>query len=281
MKYFLHDTSAFQDDKVTLLYMKFGFEGVGLFYCILEKIARQEKPVAEQVLKTQLYIKGRLQKQLNFMYEIGILSIKNGDVFNENLLSFSQKYQIKKEKTRKRVEQWRAKTQDVTRYERVSNARKVNISKVNKSKEKNIKKRNIPEKIKNDFSADVIDLAKLFSSTLEERLKPSTPREKYNWLKALDGCIRLDHFSKDQIEQIIKRFRYDDFWRDKFLSPVKLRNKNRDGVKYINYFWTKINGGAINGQQYRKSLTETAAKLRSSVEELFNQGTGTVHPGDF
>jgi hypothetical protein len=112
MKYFLHDTSAFSDEKITMLYMKFGYEGVGLFFTILERIAQQEKPMAESVLKMQLNIKKRLEKQLNFMYEIDLLTIKEGEVFNENLLEFSKKYQIKKEKTRKRVSDWRSKNKE-------------------------------------------------------------------------------------------------------------------------------------------------------------------------
>ncbi len=132
MKYYLHDSTAFSDEKVTLLYLKFGFEAIGLFYIILEKLALQEQPINEIVLKSQLNIKKRLQKQLNFMYEIGILSLRNGDVFNENLLSYSQKYQIKKEKTRKRVSEWRKNqdnTKNVTGYKHVRNTDKDKISK--------------------------------------------------------------------------------------------------------------------------------------------------------
>jgi len=134
MKYFLHDTNAFSDEKITLLYMKFGFEAIGLFFTILEKLALQEKPVSEDVLKTQLNIKKRLEKQLHFMYEIGILSIQDGDVFSENILNISEKYKTKKEKTKKRVSEWREKQGDkknVTRYESVCNTPKVNKSKVN------------------------------------------------------------------------------------------------------------------------------------------------------
>ena len=56
MKYFLHDTDSFNDEKITELYMKFGFEGLGLFHTILEKMAKQEKPVKTDVLKHQLKI---------------------------------------------------------------------------------------------------------------------------------------------------------------------------------------------------------------------------------
>ena len=51
MKYFLHDSNAFNDEKITELYINFGYEGLGLFYTILEKLAGQEKPVKTLVLK--------------------------------------------------------------------------------------------------------------------------------------------------------------------------------------------------------------------------------------
>ena len=140
MKYFLHDSNARNDDKVTLLFIEFGYEGTGLFYSILEILAQQEKPVSEIVLKSQLKIGKKLEKHLKFMYKIGILSIKNGEVFNENILNFSEKYQIKKEKTRKKVSEWREKqkdTNDVTDYKKVRNQRKVKESKVKESKDNN------------------------------------------------------------------------------------------------------------------------------------------------
>lgn len=162
MKYYLHDSNSFSDDKITMLYIKFDFEALGLFYSILEKLAFQEKPVPEFVLKKQLGIKKRLQKQLDFMYEIGILSLKNGDVFNEKVLKNTEKYQEKKQKNAKKISEWRAKQQDtknVTSYEPVTkplrnpcNISKDNISKYNTSKEtKNIppKKQTIVQQILN------------------------------------------------------------------------------------------------------------------------------------
>ena len=62
MKYFLHDTNSFDDEKITLLYMEFGYEGLGLFYTLLEKIGKQEKPVNTKVLKAQLKVGKRLEK---------------------------------------------------------------------------------------------------------------------------------------------------------------------------------------------------------------------------
>jgi len=135
MKYFLHDTSSFDDEKITQLYLKFGYEGLGLFYTLLEKIARQEKPIKTEVLKSQLRVGKKLEKCWKFMEEIGLISSTNGDTFNERLLNFSESYEIKKEKTKKRVAEWREKqrnTENVTSYESVSNAPKVKLSKEKK-----------------------------------------------------------------------------------------------------------------------------------------------------
>lgn len=140
MKYFLHDTSSFDDEKVTELYLKFGYEGLGLFYTTLEKIGKQEKPVKTEVLKAQLRVGKKLNKCWDFMEEIGLLSSNNGETFNKQLLNFSEKYQIKKEKTREKVLQWRKKQEDkenVTSYRSECNEPKVKESKVKEIK-KNI-----------------------------------------------------------------------------------------------------------------------------------------------
>ena len=137
MKYFLHDTNSFDDEKITKLYINFGYEGLGLFYTLLEKIGKQEKPVDTIVLKTQLKVGKRLEKCWKFMEEIDLISSKNGETFNEQLLNFSESYQIKKEKNREKIAEWREKqkdTKNVTSYVPVSNPPKVKESKVKESK---------------------------------------------------------------------------------------------------------------------------------------------------
>lgn len=128
MKYFLHDSNSFSDEKVTELYINFGYEGLGLFYTILEKIASQEKPIKTHVLKKQLFVGKKLEKCWNFMEEIELIYSNNGETFNENILKFSEKYKIKKEKTKERVANWRenqAVKENVTCYNDVSNGSKV------------------------------------------------------------------------------------------------------------------------------------------------------------
>jgi hypothetical protein len=142
MKYYLHDSSSFNDEKITELYLEFGYEGLGLFYTILEKLAMQEKPIKTKVLKHQLNVGKKLEKCWSFMEEIDLISTNNGETFNKQLLNFSQKYQVSKEKNAKRIAEWRENqsvSENVTRYEHVSNTPKVNKSKVKESKVNNSK----------------------------------------------------------------------------------------------------------------------------------------------
>lgn len=142
MKYFLHDSNSFNDEKITELYLEFGYEGLGLFYTILEKLALQEKPIKTIVLKHQLNVGKKLEKCWKFMEEIDLISSNNGETFNKQLLNFSEKYQVKKEKNAKRIAEWRENqlvSEKVTSYESISNTPKVNKSKVNEIKEKESK----------------------------------------------------------------------------------------------------------------------------------------------
>jgi hypothetical protein len=137
MKYYLHDSNSFNDEKITELYLEFGYEGLGLFYTILERLALQEKPIKTIVLKHQLNVGKKLEKCWKFMEEIDLISSNNGETFNKQLLNFSQKYQISKEKNAKRIAEWRENqsvSENVTRYKSVSNTDKVNKSKIKESK---------------------------------------------------------------------------------------------------------------------------------------------------
>ena len=138
MKYFLHDANAFNDEKITELYISFGYEGLGLFYTLLEKLAQQEKPIKTVVLKKQLNVGKKLEKCWNFMESIELISSNNGETFNKQLINFSGKYAIKKEKTKKRIAEWREKqalAENVTCYKNVCNTDKVNKSKVKGNKD--------------------------------------------------------------------------------------------------------------------------------------------------
>lgn len=139
MKYILHDTNTMDDEGVASLFIKFGYEGTGLFWAILEKLGKQEKPIKTEVLKKQLGVGKKLERVWIYMEEIGLISSSNGDTFNNKVLNFSEKYQIRSEKNRIKVKEWREKqkfTENVTSNELIRNGHKVKLSKVNKEKDK-------------------------------------------------------------------------------------------------------------------------------------------------
>ena len=52
MKYYLHDSNSFNDEKVTELFMAYGYEGLGLFYTALEKFAQDKKRKKRRTIET-------------------------------------------------------------------------------------------------------------------------------------------------------------------------------------------------------------------------------------
>lgn len=93
-----------------------------------------------------------------------------------------------------------------------------------------------------DFS---IEVKELYNSTViffDEKTKPHTPKQIADWHDTLDKCIRIDGYSSDRVREIVKRMRMDDFWRTNFMSIMKLRQTNKQGVKYIDFFDARLKG---------------------------------------
>jgi len=103
MKSFLHDSSAFDDEKVYRLYMEYDYKGIGIFWTILEKLAQQEKPIDEMVIMKQLSLGKRDKPILDFMDYLGLIKRKNGEIFNENLSNYIRTYVDKRKQNAKRM----------------------------------------------------------------------------------------------------------------------------------------------------------------------------------
>jgi hypothetical protein len=275
MKYFLHYTNSFSDDKITLLHIEFGFEAVGLYYVILEKLAAQEKPVLEIVLKKQLNIKKRLQKQLSFMYKIEILSLVNGGVFSENILKNTENYQEKKEKNRKRISEWRANKEvkeNVTCNEHVRNTS--NIIKDNKSKVNNIYKTSLLSSLKNEdvdnseYLEYAISFYELFKKNLTENNISTTRIEKATgkWIDPIRLLLENDKYSTDDLRTVWKFLNSDDFWKKNIMSTQKLREKF-DRLLMDAKIKNKTNG------TYKRPITKeacTADELKQVLSKHFD-----------
>ena len=201
MKYFLHDSNSFNDEKITELYLEFGYEGVGLFYTILEKLAFQEKPIKTNVLKHQLNVGKKLEKCWKFMEQIDLISSNNGETFNKQLLNFSQKYQVSKEKNAKRISEWRenqAVKENVTSYESVRNYDKVKESKVNESKLNEIKEKKAFSEMLTPFINELgNDYQNFYSYWTEPNQKG---KERWELEKFFDISRRVTTWKNNQLK---------------------------------------------------------------------------------
>lgn len=76
-------------------------------------------------------------------------------------------------------------------------------------------------------------------------------------LDLFDKLIRIDGYTPENIKRAIEWARNDDFWSANFLSPLKLRNRDKTGVKYIDVFLAKIlkNETAITRGNNKKGCT--------------------------
>lgn len=103
-----------------------------------------------------------------------------------------------------------------------------------------------------NINRDIIELYNNVVIFFDENCRPKTETQKKNWYDTLDKLMRIDGHSPDHIQNIIKRTRMDDFWRINFLSVLKLRKTNKEGIMYFTVFEKKMNnesnkrGGASN-----------------------------------
>ena len=259
--------------------MNFGYEGLGLFYTLLEKMAKQEKPVKTSVLKQQLHVGKKLEKCWNFMEEIGLISSNNGETFNKQLLKFSEKYQIKKEKNAKRLLEWREKqelSENETRFKSVRNAPKVKIS---KSKDKIIEETTFIQSTilaENEFSTrkiekEISDDAKFFAAEFHKTLPTSQSvkdTDLKNWAETFDKLIRIDKRPKDEIYAVVKFARNDVFWKSNFMSANKLRMKDKSGVCYYDVFLTKMKAQNNGKSNPKRGTADELAKIADKWQAL-------------
>lgn len=245
MKYYLHDSNSFNDEKITKLYIRYGYEGLGLFYTILERLAAQEKPINTEVLKSQLNVGKRLTQCWNFMESIGIIHSNNGETFNKQLLNVSEKYQIKKQKNSEKIKQWRESeqvTENVTGYEPIRNQSKVNISKVNISKVKVYRAENISALV---LPFDSIDFKNIWDVLIKEK---KWNRKSFSALQA--SLDQLSKVSERDAIQMIKNTIAGE-WQGLF----ELKKQNQYGKQQSGKLTDE---GLANA--WAEDLAKTAAK---------------------
>lgn len=106
-----------------------------------------------------------------------------------------------------------------------------NINNIASNSNNNTKAKNYDKRVINAFEYFV----KLFP----EKNRPKTKLQKNKWLDCLDKIQRLDNYDLGKVYLKCKELRNDQFWQNNFLSILKLRNVDKNGVRYIDRFMYK------------------------------------------
>lgn len=72
------------------------------------------------------------------------------------------------------------------------------------------------------------------------KYQPKTESQKSKWIDVLDKIERIDNYDLRLVYKCCKELRADAFWSNNFLSLLKLRNKDKNDIKYIDRFMDKF-----------------------------------------
>ena len=103
----------------------------------------------------------------------------------------------------------------------------------------------IGKKVENSENQNKSQIEVLYNEVVaffDESCRPKSEAQKNEWCETLDKLNRIDGFSSDEIISVIESTRKDEFWRSNFLSVLKLRRKNKEGLLYFTVFKNRING---------------------------------------
>lgn len=126
-------------------------------------------------------------------------------------------------------------------------------------------KRNITKETIKNFTKDnpsALLVVRYFLHTMNDseiNIQPKTDKQKLEWLQCADWAIRrLGDNGREKVNDIIEYFRIvhdqnnpsDRFsWRKNFQSLLKLKKKNKEGVYYLDYFWSQLDGKVSYGAE--------------------------------
>ena len=110
-----------------------------------------------------------------------------------------------------------------------------------------------------------------FVKLFDKRYQPKTDAQIESWQVVLNRCVRIDKYSLDEIYLAVKNARESDFWKNNFLTLLKLRNHDKNGIMYIHRF-------IENNRKYNKP--KCYYKIKGIQEyKLYNDPDGSERLG--
>jgi len=122
---------------------------------------------------------------------------------------------------------------------------------------------NVKDKVINNKPLKVFkdDIHFLYDSILPlfpTTTQPKNQKEVDSWKDELRKLVEIDKIDTASIEHVIKSVRSDPFWSKNFLTLKKLRQTDKNGIKYIIVFI----------EQFKQKKHEPDEETRKSIEHL-------------
>jgi hypothetical protein len=260
------DVDALDDPKIIALVAALGMEGYGIYIMLIQYLAKEEPDyeISLDFLKHLAYRNHVSEEKVKAVLSgFNLFEIEDNYFHSNSLLRRMAHYNNLKEINRKKAEIRWAKDKMISTKNAAAlpehyrgNASRVEKNRIEKNRveenriEKNSEEEVISESKDSDPSLSPLDndILKLYEwittkklpntnePVFPERFLPKSEKQKSTWLQCIDKLVRLDKYSLQEINRAIIFAREDPFWAKNFLSLLKLRNKDKNDVKYIDRF---------------------------------------------
>jgi hypothetical protein len=111
-----------------------------------------------------------------------------------------------------------------------------------------------------------------FKSTLPANTNLG-PNWRNSFAETFDELVRLDKRDPEEIRRVSAWARSDSFWQSAFMSPAKLRKRNKDGIQTFDFLVAKMKTSTTTGTTNGKTLNLG----RRGHSNSYNESTSLDH----
>jgi hypothetical protein len=224
-QYFSHDTNATRSDKLKKLRLKYGFEGLGIYWFMLEILSESDgyrirhDYVDTLTLDFNLSL-DQITKFIEDCLELGLFVKDDTYIWSNGLLKRMSKRDEKiesyREAGRRGAEKRWGKDEDDEFDDDSDNEETGKMD----FKRTSINRINIDE-LEDKYKEPLKSARLLFSLIKQNDYKAKEPRGR--WLEDIEKLHRIDDRSYEEINNVISYSQNDTFWKSNILSGKKLR----------------------------------------------------------
>jgi len=91
--------------------------------------------------------------------------------------------------------------------------------------------------IYNNINKSIINAYPHFKELFATKYQPKNKTQELNWIECIDKCVRIDGYDLKELYLVVKYMRDDEFWSKRFMTLLKLRNQDKNGIKYVDRFF--------------------------------------------